>query len=281
MTELALVPKARAVARSCVCIRRKREAQAGDDARKTRRSLRVRANRTCSRSDVGNVWRRARSNASSSPALVASRANAPHSVMDFGPCPVRRGGCGGSARCMVPASSTWKSMQIILVSRTKKVPKTLDLASRRMRWRIGARWRCWRSVCVMSLGAALALAVASPRDRALPQINDLKQKVGEQSAAARQRQARCPARSGCAGGQAGAVAGAVDATQRPRRAPGADGQAGRWRIQLRPGAAGRRRGRGQRRPAYALPQTLDTQHQPARQPVRRPAGAARRRCRAC
>ena len=67
-------------------------------------------------------------------------------------------------------------MQIILVSRTRKVPKTLDLASRRMRWRIGAL----AAVAVgtyMALGAALALAVASPRDRALAQIHDLEQTV--------------------------------------------------------------------------------------------------------
>lgn len=72
-------------------------------------------------------------------------------------------------------------MQIILVSRTKRVPKTLDLASRRMRWRIGVMASV-AVVGVMSIGAALALAVASPRDRALAQINDLKQRINDQAA---------------------------------------------------------------------------------------------------
>jgi len=72
-------------------------------------------------------------------------------------------------------------MQIILVSRTKKVPKTLDLACRRMRWRIGALATVVVAAC-MALGAAAALAVASPRDRALSQISELQQKIAAQDA---------------------------------------------------------------------------------------------------
>jgi hypothetical protein len=56
-------------------------------------------------------------------------------------------------------------MQIILVSRAGKVPRTLDLANQRLRWRvlgIGATV----VLALASLGAGVALAVASPRDRA-------------------------------------------------------------------------------------------------------------------
>jgi murein DD-endopeptidase MepM/ murein hydrolase activator NlpD len=70
-------------------------------------------------------------------------------------------------------------MQIILVSRTKKVPKTLDLASRRLRWRLGGLAGLAICAC-MGLGAALALTAASPRDRALAEIHDLKKQVAQQ-----------------------------------------------------------------------------------------------------
>lgn len=72
-------------------------------------------------------------------------------------------------------------MQIILVSRTKKVPKTLDLACRRMRWRIAALGVVAVAGC-MALGAAVALTVASPRDRALSQISELQHKIDAQDA---------------------------------------------------------------------------------------------------
>ena len=72
-------------------------------------------------------------------------------------------------------------MQIILVSRTKKVPKTLDLACRRMRWRIATLGVVAVAGC-MALGAAVALTVASPRDRALSQINELQHKIDAQDA---------------------------------------------------------------------------------------------------
>ena len=71
-------------------------------------------------------------------------------------------------------------MQIILVSRTKKVPKTLDLASRRMRWKIGAAAAVLVAGCMM-MGAAVALVLSSPRDRALTQIQALEQTVANQN----------------------------------------------------------------------------------------------------
>ena len=101
VTELALVPMACAVARICVCIKRRRDAQAGEEARKTRRSLRRLANLTCSRNGDGNVWRSARSSASSAPAFRASVAKEPQSTRDFGPWLLRRE-VGDAARCMVP-----------------------------------------------------------------------------------------------------------------------------------------------------------------------------------
>ena len=72
-------------------------------------------------------------------------------------------------------------MQIILVSRTKKVPKTLDLACRRMRWRIATLGVVAVAGC-MALGAAVALTVASPRGRALSQISELQHKIDAQDA---------------------------------------------------------------------------------------------------
>lgn len=72
-------------------------------------------------------------------------------------------------------------MQIILVSRTKKVPKTLDLACRRMRWRIATLGVVAVAGC-MALGAAVALTVASPRDQALSQISELQHKIDAQDA---------------------------------------------------------------------------------------------------
>lgn len=67
-------------------------------------------------------------------------------------------------------------MQIILVSRAGKVPKTLDLTNHRLRWRVGGI----AAVVVLALasvGAGVALALASPRDRALAEIDALHKQV--------------------------------------------------------------------------------------------------------
>ena len=101
VTELAHAPTARAVARICVCIKRRRDAHPGEDAKKTRRSLRRLANLTCSRNGEGNVWRKARSSASSALALPASVAKEPQSARGLGPLPRRRV-IAGVSRCMVP-----------------------------------------------------------------------------------------------------------------------------------------------------------------------------------
>jgi murein DD-endopeptidase MepM/ murein hydrolase activator NlpD len=70
-------------------------------------------------------------------------------------------------------------MQIILVSRAGKVPKTLDLTNSRLRWRV-----CGIGAAVVlalaSIGAGIALAVASPRDRALAEIDSLHKQVRQQ-----------------------------------------------------------------------------------------------------
>ncbi|WP_233840989.1 M23 family metallopeptidase [Dyella sp. 2HG41-7] len=70
-------------------------------------------------------------------------------------------------------------MQIILVSRAGKVPRTLDLTNPRLRWRV---WGIGAAVIVAlaGLGAGVALAVASPRDRALAEISTLHQEVKTQ-----------------------------------------------------------------------------------------------------
>ncbi|HEY9133077.1 MAG TPA: M23 family metallopeptidase [Dyella sp.] len=70
-------------------------------------------------------------------------------------------------------------MQIILVSRTKKVPKTLDLADGRLRFRLlgmaaGAVVGC------AGIGAVLAMTLASPRDGALTEIRQLRKQVAHQ-----------------------------------------------------------------------------------------------------
>ncbi|MEI7035814.1 M23 family metallopeptidase [Fulvimonas yonginensis] len=72
-------------------------------------------------------------------------------------------------------------MQIILVSRSKKVPRTFDLAQRRWRWRLAALALAAVVGCG-ALGAALALTLSSPRDRALAQIHQLQQQVRQQDA---------------------------------------------------------------------------------------------------
>jgi murein DD-endopeptidase MepM/ murein hydrolase activator NlpD len=70
-------------------------------------------------------------------------------------------------------------MQIILVSRSRKVPKTFDLGQRHLRWRLAALAVAAVFGCGV-LGAALALTFASPRDRALAQIHQLQRQVRQQ-----------------------------------------------------------------------------------------------------
>lgn len=72
-------------------------------------------------------------------------------------------------------------MQIILVSRARKLPQTLDLANRRLRWKLFAVASVAVLAC-MSAGVALALLVASPRDRSLAEIHALQQEIGQQKA---------------------------------------------------------------------------------------------------
>ncbi|RDI98380.1 M23 family peptidase [Dyella solisilvae] len=70
-------------------------------------------------------------------------------------------------------------MQIILVSRTKKVPKTFNLADRRLRWRLIGAATAAVLGCA-GLGGAVAMVVASPHDRALSEIRRLRQQVQQQ-----------------------------------------------------------------------------------------------------
>ena len=72
-------------------------------------------------------------------------------------------------------------MQIILVSHARKLPKTLDLADRRLRWKLFSALAVAVLGCV-SIGVVLALTVASPRDRALAEIRDLQQQIKQQHA---------------------------------------------------------------------------------------------------
>ncbi|WEN16158.1 M23 family metallopeptidase [Rhodanobacter sp. AS-Z3] len=73
-------------------------------------------------------------------------------------------------------------MQIILVSRARKLPKTLDLADRRLRWKLVSLLSLAVLGC-MGAGVALALLVASPRDRSLADIRSLQQEIGQQKSA--------------------------------------------------------------------------------------------------
>ncbi|OOG37759.1 M23 family metallopeptidase [Rhodanobacter sp. C05] len=72
-------------------------------------------------------------------------------------------------------------MQIILVSHARKLPKTLDLADRRLRWKLFSALAVAVLGCV-SIGVVLALTVASPRDRALAEIRELQQQIKQQHA---------------------------------------------------------------------------------------------------
>ncbi len=71
-------------------------------------------------------------------------------------------------------------MQIILVSRARKLPKTLDLANRGLRWKLLSLLSLAVLGC-LSLGGALALAMSSPRDHTLAQIHELQQQVQQQN----------------------------------------------------------------------------------------------------
>ena len=70
-------------------------------------------------------------------------------------------------------------MQIILVSRGRKLPKTFDLANRRLRWKLLSLLSLAVLGCI-SLGGVLALVVASPRDHALAQIHEMQQQIHQQ-----------------------------------------------------------------------------------------------------
>jgi murein DD-endopeptidase MepM/ murein hydrolase activator NlpD len=72
-------------------------------------------------------------------------------------------------------------MQIILVSRGQKGPKTLDLTCRRLRCKALAIGLAG-IVGIAGLGAGVALAVAGPKASALGDIGHLKQQVGDQDA---------------------------------------------------------------------------------------------------
>lgn len=72
-------------------------------------------------------------------------------------------------------------MQIILVSRGQKGPKTLDLSCRRLRCKVVAMALAG-FVGIACVGAGVALAVASPRERAMGDIHGLQRQVGDQSA---------------------------------------------------------------------------------------------------
>ncbi|HUH31341.1 MAG TPA: M23 family metallopeptidase [Rhodanobacter sp.] len=72
-------------------------------------------------------------------------------------------------------------MQIILVSRTGRLPRTFDLGNRRMRWKLLAATALAACACV-TVGVALALAVASPQQRALGEVSRLQHQVRQHDA---------------------------------------------------------------------------------------------------
>jgi murein DD-endopeptidase MepM/ murein hydrolase activator NlpD len=89
---------------------------------------------------------------------------------------------GGGFRALHGADNRiWKDMQIILVSRARKLPKTLDLANRSQRWKLLSMLSVAVLGC-LALGGALALAIASPRDHALAQIQELQAQIQQQNA---------------------------------------------------------------------------------------------------
>jgi len=72
-------------------------------------------------------------------------------------------------------------MQIILVSRGQKGPKTIDLTCRRLRCKVVAVALAG-FLGIAGLGAGLALTVAGPKAATLGDIGHLKQQVGDQDA---------------------------------------------------------------------------------------------------
>jgi murein DD-endopeptidase MepM/ murein hydrolase activator NlpD len=72
-------------------------------------------------------------------------------------------------------------MQIILVSRGQKGPKTIDLTCRRLRCKVVAVALAG-FLGIAGVGAGLALTVAGPKSAALGDIGHLKQQVGDQDA---------------------------------------------------------------------------------------------------
>lgn len=72
-------------------------------------------------------------------------------------------------------------MQIILVSRARKLPRIFDLADRRMRWKLFPLLAV-AVIGFIGLGAVLAMTVSGPRDRALSEIRDLQQQISQQKA---------------------------------------------------------------------------------------------------
>jgi murein DD-endopeptidase MepM/ murein hydrolase activator NlpD len=72
-------------------------------------------------------------------------------------------------------------MQIILVSRHRKLPRTLDLSRRWLRWKLYAAMGFVLLGCI-GVGAALALTLASPQDRTLTRIHELQQQIRQQDA---------------------------------------------------------------------------------------------------
>jgi murein DD-endopeptidase MepM/ murein hydrolase activator NlpD len=72
-------------------------------------------------------------------------------------------------------------MQIILVSRHRKLPRTLDLSRRWLRWKLYAAAGFALLGCI-GMGAALALTIASPQERTLTRIHELQQQIRQQDA---------------------------------------------------------------------------------------------------
>ncbi|MEO9079149.1 MAG: M23 family metallopeptidase [Rhodanobacter sp.] len=70
-------------------------------------------------------------------------------------------------------------MQIILVSRARKLPKTLDLADRHLRWKLLSLISLAVVGC-MAAGVALALMITAPGGRSLAQIRHLQEQVHQQ-----------------------------------------------------------------------------------------------------
>jgi murein DD-endopeptidase MepM/ murein hydrolase activator NlpD len=90
-------------------------------------------------------------------------------------------GSGGFRALHGADNRFWKDMQIILVSRARKLPKTLDLDNRRQRWKLLSMLSLAVFGC-LALGGALALVIASPRDHTLAQIHELQQQIRQQDA---------------------------------------------------------------------------------------------------